>query len=250
VLIEVGGWRLLTDPTFDPAGGRYHFGWGTLSRKLSDPARGAEELAPIDAALISHDHHEDNLDAAGRAMLADVETVVTTAPGAGRLGSGAVGLEPWATTRLEAPDHPTIEITATPCRHGPPLSRPLVGAVIGFALAWEGQEHGPLWITGDSVLYGGLREAAERIDPGTLLLHLGGAGFPVTGPVRFTMNAREGVELCRLARPRTAIPIHYEGWKHFRQGRAAIEREFAQAQPDVQRALRWLPIGEAAPVPV
>jgi L-ascorbate metabolism protein UlaG (beta-lactamase superfamily) len=28
-LIEVGGWRLLTDPTFDPPGQRYAFGWGT-----------------------------------------------------------------------------------------------------------------------------------------------------------------------------------------------------------------------------
>lgn len=250
MLIEVGGWRLLTDPTFDPAGGRYHFGWGTLSRKLSDPASPAAELGRIDAALISHDHHEDNLDVAGREMLADVPTAITTEPGAHRLGAAAIGLEPWATTRLEAPGRAAIEITATPCRHGPPLSRPLVGAVVGFALAWEGQEHGPLWISGDSVLYGGLREAAERIDPGTLLLHLGGAGFPVTGPVRFTMNATEGVELCRLARPHTAIPIHYEGWKHFRQGREPIEREFAQAPPDIQRALRWLPIGEPAAVPV
>ena len=27
-LIEVGDWRLLTDPTFDPAGGKYRFGFG------------------------------------------------------------------------------------------------------------------------------------------------------------------------------------------------------------------------------
>ncbi len=32
VLIEAAGWRLLTDPTFDPPGGRYRFGWGTASR--------------------------------------------------------------------------------------------------------------------------------------------------------------------------------------------------------------------------
>nr|BFE57997.1 hypothetical protein GCM10020063_025230 [Dactylosporangium thailandense] len=38
VLIEVGGWRLLTDPTFDPPGRRYTFGWGTSSRKLAGPA--------------------------------------------------------------------------------------------------------------------------------------------------------------------------------------------------------------------
>jgi len=56
-----------------------------------------------------------------------------------RLGGGARGLEPWATTTLEAPGRPAIEVTATPCRHGPPLSRPLVGDVIGFALRWDGQ---------------------------------------------------------------------------------------------------------------
>ena len=37
-LIEIGGWRLLTDPTFDPAGGRYAFGYGTGSRKVAGPA--------------------------------------------------------------------------------------------------------------------------------------------------------------------------------------------------------------------
>jgi len=45
------------------------------------------------------------------------------------------------------------------------------------------------------------------------------------------------------AAPRTIIPIHYEGWAHFRQGRAAIERAFATAPEDVRRSLRWLPVG-------
>ena len=31
LLIEVDGWRILTDPTFDPPGQRYAFGWGTSS---------------------------------------------------------------------------------------------------------------------------------------------------------------------------------------------------------------------------
>ena len=69
VLIEVGGWRLLTDPTFDPPGGSYRFGWGTGSLKLTGPAIAAPDLGPIDAVLLSHDHHDDNLDGAGRALL-------------------------------------------------------------------------------------------------------------------------------------------------------------------------------------
>ena len=38
VLIEVGGWRLLTDPTFDPPGRKWTFGPGASSRKLAGPA--------------------------------------------------------------------------------------------------------------------------------------------------------------------------------------------------------------------
>ena len=111
----------------------------------------------MDAVLLTHDHHEDNLDDAGRALLPAAGAVVTTEPGARRLGGDARGLAAWETTALEAPGRPAIEITATPCRHGPPLAHPIVGDVIGFALRWEGQEHGALWISGDTVLYDGVR---------------------------------------------------------------------------------------------
>jgi len=247
-LIEVGGWRLLTDPTFDPPGRKYSFGWGSGSRKLAGPAIPASELPPIDAVLLSHDHHGDNLDDAGRALLPSAGAVVTTAPGARRLGGGARGLEAWRTTTLEAPGRPAIEVTATPCRHGPPLSRRIAGEVIGFALRWEGQEHGVLWISGDTVLYDGVREVAARLRVDTALLHLGAVRFPVSGPVRYSMTAREAMELCGLVRPRVAIPVHYEGWSHFRQGREAIEREFERAPEEVRRSLRWLPIGEAVEI--
>jgi L-ascorbate metabolism protein UlaG (beta-lactamase superfamily) len=68
--------------------------------------------------------------------------------------------------------------------------------------------------------------------------------FPVTGPVRYSMTGREAVELCRLVRPRTVIPVHYEGWAHSREGREAVERALAAA-PDVSDRVRWLPIGVA-----
>ncbi len=248
VLIEVGGWRLLTDPTFDPAGRSYRFGWGTGSRKLTGPAMEPSDLGPIDAVLLSHDQHDDNLDAAGRALLPSAGGVVTTVSGSRRLGGGARGLEPWANTRLEAPGRPAIEITATPCRHGPPLSRPIVGDVVGFALQWDGQEHGALWISGDTVLYDGVRKVADRLRVGTALLHLGGVRFPVSGPIHYTMTAEQAVDLCRLVAPRTVIPIHYEGWKHFREGRDAIEREFANAPAEMGDRVRWLPIGVATEI--
>ena len=250
VLIELDGWRLLTDPTFDPPGRRYSFGWGSSSRKLTGPAIAATEVGPIDAVLLSHDHHDDNLDDAGRALLPSAGCVVTTASGARRLGGSARGLEPWGSTSLEAPGRPAIEITATPCRHGPRGLGFVYGDVIGFALRWEGQEHGALWISGDTVLFDGVREVAGRVPVDVALLHLGSVQFGVSGPLRYTLNAREGVELCRLIQPRIAIPVHYEGWSHFREGREAVEREFARAPETVRERIRWLPIGATQEIDV
>lgn len=247
-LIEVAGWRVLTDPTFDAAGGKYRFGWGTGSRKLAGPALGPEDLGRIDAVLLSHDHHDDNLDPAGRALLPSAGVVVTTRSGAGRLGGATRGLVAWETTTLEAPGKPAITITATPCRHGPPFTHALVGDVIGFAVDVEG-EPGTLWISGDTVLYDGVREVAARLDVDVAIIHLGGVQFPVTGPLRYTMTGRDAAELIGLVRPRIAIPLHYEGWKHFREGRASVERAFDRAPADVANRVRWLPIGEPVDLP-
>ncbi|HEU5108143.1 MAG TPA: MBL fold metallo-hydrolase [Micromonosporaceae bacterium] len=245
-LIEFAGWRLLTDPTFDPAGRRYAFGWGTSSRKLADPAVTPDAIGSVDAVLLTHDHHGDNLDDAGRGLLPSAGTVVTTVAGARRLGDGARGLAPWASLTLAGVGRPSIEVTATPCRHGPPLSRPIVGDVVGFALRWDGQRHGALWISGDTVLYRGVRRVAGRLPVGLALLHLGGVRFPLTGPLRYTMTARDAVELIGAVRPRTVVPVHYEGWQHFREARTAAERAFAAAPGDVRDRVRWLPLGVPA----
>ena len=167
--------------------------------------------------------------------------MVTTAAGAKRLGGNARGLRAWEGTRLEAPGKATIEVIATPCRHGPPLSHPIVGDVIGFTLIHEGRV---LWISGDTVLYHGVRAMEGRWQIDVAIVHLGGVQFPVTGPLRYTMTAREAIELVALLKPEVAIPIHYEGWSHFKQGRAAIEAELATAPAGVRDRFRWVPIGE------
>jgi L-ascorbate metabolism protein UlaG (beta-lactamase superfamily) len=243
-LIEVEGWRILTDPTFDTPGRTYKFGWGTSSRKTIGPAIPADAIGPIDAVLLTHEHHADNLDDLGRSLLPSAEIVLTTKSGARRLGPNTRGLGDWDTTRLEASGKPTITVTATPCRHGPPGSHPIVGDVIGFSLTWAGQHHGAVWISGDTVLYDGVRRVADRADVGTAIVHLGNVHFPITGPVKYTMTAKDAIELCQILRPRTAVPVHYEGWSHFKQGRRPIERELAGVPPDVSSSWVWAPIGE------
>ncbi len=86
-LIEYGGLRFLTDPTFDPPGEYPMPLPGDHKLVKTDPSPvTAADLGRIDAVLLSHDEHDDNLDNAGRAFLPSVPVVFTTDSGAGRLG--------------------------------------------------------------------------------------------------------------------------------------------------------------------
>jgi L-ascorbate metabolism protein UlaG (beta-lactamase superfamily) len=227
VLVELDGWRILTDPTFDPPGRRYGFGLGTSSTKTAGPALAPGDLAPVDVVLLSHDHHADNLDDRGRELLPSAGTVVTTTAGARRLATANVcGLRAGDLLALDGYGRPPLTIQATPCRHGPPLSGPVVGQVIGFALRLAGAAQVALWMTGDTVLHRPVRRLARRIDVDVMLLHVGSVRFPITGPLRYSMNSRDARELVRRSKPRVAVPVHYEGWSHFHepqtQARAAL----------------------------
>ncbi|MEU4422660.1 MBL fold metallo-hydrolase [Actinoplanes sp. NPDC024001] len=230
-LIEIAGVRLLTDPTFDTPGRRYDFGWGTSSVKTAGPALTVDQLGRVDAVLLTHDQHGDNLDDAGRALLPTVPVVLTTVTGAKRLGGNATGLAPWRTATVG-----DVVVTATPARHGPPLSRPIVGEAIGFALRPPGADS-VVWITGDTVLYDGVREVASRLTVDTAIVHLGKVQFGLTGPLKYTMTGRDAARLIAEVRPRRVVPVHYEGWSHFHEGREEVTAAFP---PDT---LTWLTPG-------
>ena len=68
------------------------------------------------------------------------------------------------------------------------------------------------------------------------------------GPLRYTMTGREAVELIGLASPRVAIPVHYEGWSHFKDGRARIQEALTRATPAIRQCVRWLPPGSPTDV--
>src|SRR5882757_6716146 len=136
-LIEVDGFRLLTDPTFDGPGA-YQLPHVKLE-KLSSPAISADAVGPVDAVLLSHDQHSDNLDNSGREYLKRASRVLTTIAGARRLGGDAEGLAPWDTAELTGKDGRSLTVTATPARHGPAGIEPLSGDVIGFVLTSRGE---------------------------------------------------------------------------------------------------------------
>jgi L-ascorbate metabolism protein UlaG (beta-lactamase superfamily) len=234
VLIEAGGMRILTDPVFDAPGKCYHFGWGSLSKKSSVPAFSPASVGSVDLVLLSHDQHGDNLDTSGREFLSTVPRILTTEPAARRLKRGE-GMKEWQTISIG-----DVRITAVPARHGPRFSLPIVGKVLGFVLETEGET---IYISGDTVYFAGVSEVARRFKPTAALLHIGGVGFPyLTGPIRYTFNAREAVRTAAEMQARTVIPIHYSGWSHFRESTESLKTVLAASS--IAERVRWLKPGE------
>ena len=221
-LIEIDGFRLLTDPTFD-APGAYHLPHVKLE-KLSGPALGVDALGKIDAVLLSHDQHADNLDHSGKDFLQKAGRVLTTTAGAQRLGGHVEGLAPWATTELTGRDGRSLTVTATPARHGPAGIEPLSGDVIGFVVTSSKQGSRPIYISGDTVWYDGVAEVARRFKAGVVLPFAGAA--QTRGPFHLTMDTNDTIETARAFPDAVIIPLHTDGWAHFRQNGGDLRASF------------------------
>lgn len=245
VLIEWDGVRFLTDPTFDPAGSQSTTGPVTL-KKFEGPALNADALGKVDVVLLSHDHHYDNLDDAGRALLPGVERVLTTREGAHRLGGNVVGLDIWQSVHVTAPSGGSFTITATPCRHGPAgLDR---GPVCGFVLSYSEAADLKVYVSGDTVWYDGVAEVAKRFNIQIAVLFMGAARVPVVADAPLTMTAADGIEAARAFPHATIVPLHYEGWAHFSESREVIAEAFARA--GLNERLFWLPKAKSTVVPI
>jgi L-ascorbate metabolism protein UlaG (beta-lactamase superfamily) len=237
-LLEIGGLRLLTDPTFDPAGSEYP-GPGYTLQKTRDPAIGIGDLGRVDAVLLSHDHHADNLDRAGRSLLGTIPVVLTTEAGAARLGAPVIGLRPWDVHELPMSDGTTLRITATPARHGPVDGDR--GPVIGFVLEHASWLNGAVYVSGDTVLYEALNQVAQRFKVSVAVLFMGAARVAAAGPAPLTFTAAESLEFAALFPDATIVPLHFEGWRHFTESHRDISAAFADA--GLSARLHWLPPG-------
>jgi len=212
-LIEVHGFRLLTDPTFDSPG-NYELPHVTLE-KLTGPAVSADAVGDIDAVLLSHDQHADNLDRSGREFLSKAARVLTTEIGAKRLGGRAEGFAPWSSTELKSKNGDTLTVMATPARHGPAGIEPLSGDVIGFVADPGKPGSRPIYISGDTTWFDGVAEVARRFKCGVVLPFAGAA--QTRGPFHLTMDTNDTIETARAFPDAVIVPVHTDGWAHFRQ---------------------------------
>ncbi|MGI5291968.1 MBL fold metallo-hydrolase [Nonomuraea polychroma] len=230
-LFEYGGLRFLTDPTFD-APGDYQVPGGPLLTKTAPSSGSPADLGRIDVVLLSHDEHADNLDNSGRTLLADVPLTLTTPGGGQRLGDNAKGLADWESIELDRPGGGTITVTGVPAIHGPGAREdvePIAGQVVGFVLTGEGLP--TVYVSGDNASLDLVKEIAERFAPvDTALLFAGAPRFSVVFDGRcVVLDSAQTAEAAQILGARRIVPVHYDSWGHFTEGREDLQAAFGSA---------------------
>ncbi|MDQ1013248.1 L-ascorbate metabolism protein UlaG (beta-lactamase superfamily) [Streptomyces sp. V4I23] len=207
---------------------------GTYASGLTKtaPASAAPaDLGRIDVVLLSHDEHDDNLDASGRALLADVPLTLTTPSGAGRLGGTARPLPDWESIELNRPGGGKITITGVPALHGPGAREdlePVVGEVVGFILTGDGLP--TVYVSGANAQLALVHEIADRFGPvDTAVLFAGAVRTSVLDRQLLTLNSAQAAEAARILGARRIVPVHFDSWAHFTEGREQLVDAFTTA---------------------
>ncbi|WP_373426578.1 MBL fold metallo-hydrolase [Microbacterium trichothecenolyticum] len=124
--------------------------------KTTDSFLDPTQIGQIDAVLLSHDQHPDNLNRLGRKYVEDSTSVtLTTSLAASRLSGHCRGLRVWEQTRAG-----DTTVTAVPAQHGPDGTEHLTGPVIGFVL--ESVDGRTVYISGDNASLAAVEDIAAR----------------------------------------------------------------------------------------
>lgn len=227
-LIDIGGLRILVDPTFDDPGQH-----GPIM-KTTGPAITEDALGPVDLVLISHDEHPDNLDDRGRAFALATPLILTGPLAADRLGPPAIPLSPWTRHSVPRPDGGDLHVLAVPAVHGPE-DGPRDGdgnincEVTGFVVSGSGLP--TVYVSGDNASLRTVVQIAHRGPaPDVAVLFGGSARVPMLFENRpMTLDGSGVCAAALILAASVVIPAHYDGWAHFSSTRADIERAFHEA---------------------
>ncbi|KAK8066845.1 hypothetical protein PG997_013592 [Apiospora hydei] len=249
-ILEVGGVTFITDPYLSPAETSFPVGPGVVLTSHYQPSHTLESLPPIDAVLLSHEDHADNLDPIGRRLL-DGRRVLTTVDGARKLAPrpGVVGLNPWEMVPLVIGGR-RFEVTATPCQHlpgGECNGFIVTASEFGSTFGDDGVSRpNAIYFSGDTVYLEELAQMRERFHISLALLNIGAAAVMPPGgeggePLLITMNGRQAARLFREIGADVLVPMHFESWDHFTEGRDQLAAAFESE--GVLDKVVWLELG-------
>jgi L-ascorbate metabolism protein UlaG (beta-lactamase superfamily) len=177
----------------------------------------------VDAVLLSHDQHPDNLDTAGRAALVDAPLVLTTELACQRLGGTTRALRTGETVAVGP-----VRVTGVRAEHGPPGAERLTGPVTGFVLHGDGLR--TVYVSGDNASLDCVDEvgaAFPQID--VALLFAGAARTALFDGAPLTLTGVDAAEAVRRLDAARVVVVHVDSWAHFSESRADVRAALTAA---------------------
>jgi L-ascorbate metabolism protein UlaG (beta-lactamase superfamily) len=226
LLIELDGARILTDPIWSQRASPLSF---IGPKRWYAPPIALEDLPPIDAVVISHDHY-DHLDYPTIVAMAHWRTkfIVPLGIGAHLVAWGVperqiVELDWWEQVELAG-----LTIACTPARHASGRTLFDKDAALWASYAFLGPKH-RVYFSGDTGLFPAMREIGERFGPFDVTLIETGQ-YHRTWP-DWHIGPEQAVIAHGMLRGRVLLPVHwgllqlaYHGWTE------PVERTLAAAR--------------------
>lgn len=226
VLVEIDGQRVLTDPILSERASP--FTW-VGPRRWYAPPLPLQELPPIDAVVISHDHY-DHLDYGTLAAMKDWNTLFFVPLGVGaHLASWGVPeahiveLDWWEHARVGG-----LDIVCTPARHASGRTLLDKDGTLWAGWALVGPTHRAFY-SGDTGLFPAMKDIGEKLGPFDVTMIESGQ-YHRAWP-DWHIGPEQAVTAHQMLRGRVLLPVHwglfqlaYHGWTE------PIERVLAAAQ--------------------
>ncbi|KAF2199282.1 hypothetical protein GQ43DRAFT_442618 [Delitschia confertaspora ATCC 74209] len=153
---------------------------------------------------------------------------------------GVCGMKPWETIALVIGDK-KFDVTATPTKHLPG------GECTGFIITAPefGQTNGlpnAVYFSGDTIYIPELAQIAKKFHISVALFNLGCAKAPVSDPpLQITMDGKQAARLFDEIKADVLVPIHFEGWGHFYEGKQGLQKSFKEE--GIEDKICWLTPG-------
>jgi L-ascorbate metabolism protein UlaG (beta-lactamase superfamily) len=206
VLLEIDGWRVLTDPVWGPRASPSRF----LGPKRFQPIPiEIRDLPPLDAVIVSHDHY-DHLDYPTIRKLARASVPFVTSLGVGaHLESWGISsdriteLDWWESVRVPNSE---VTISATPSQHFSGRTPGARNNTFWSSFSVKGPKHA-FFFSGDTGLTEEYAAIRERVGPFDLVTLEVGAFHPAWGDIH--LGPENALKALSLLGGGSFLPIHW-----------------------------------------